>query len=281
MEAFLAFVEQMPLWQRLAWAMACLGAGWLLEGFRPLVPLRYRKARHAALNSVFLLLAFAVNAGFGLATVLVAGWTASHEFGLLHLVRLPLWAELVLALLLLDVTAQYFAHWLLHRVKWMWRFHVVHHSDASVDATTGVRLHPGDIAARETLALAAMAVAGVPLAFYLLYRLVTLFFTFLTHANIDPPRRLDAALSLVFVTPNMHKFHHHFERPWTDSNFGGILSIWDRMFGTFVYGDPRTVQYGVDVADQSRDEDLRYQLLLPFDRKERLERNTAPDRGAG
>ena len=62
----------------------------------------------------------------------------------------------------------------------------------------------------------------------------------------------------------MHKFHHHYERPWTDSNYGGILSIWDRAFGTFVYGDPRVVVYGVDVDDPARDEDVAHQFALPF-----------------
>jgi sterol desaturase/sphingolipid hydroxylase (fatty acid hydroxylase superfamily) len=70
----------------------------------------------------------------------------------------------------------------------------------------------------------------------------------------------------------MHKFHHHFERPWTDTNYGGILSIWDRMFGTFVYGDPREVRYGVDVADPARDEDVAHQFGLPFSRGRRLDR---------
>ncbi len=70
----------------------------------------------------------------------------------------------------------------------------------------------------------------------------------------------------------MHKFHHHFERPWTDRNYGGIFSLWDRLFGTFVYGDPRSVRYGLDVTDTRRDEDVLYQLGLPFNRNERLTR---------
>ena len=64
----------------------------------------------------------------------------------------------------------------------------------------------------------------------------------------------------------MHKFHHHYQRPWTDANFGNILSIWDRMFGTFVSGDSRDIQYGLDVLDNSRSEDLAYQLKVPFDK---------------
>jgi len=62
----------------------------------------------------------------------------------------------------------------------------------------------------------------------------------------------------------MHKFHHHFERPWTDTNFGNIFSLWDRVFGTFVYGDPREVRYGVDVVEDGKSEDVIYQFKLPF-----------------
>lgn len=123
-----------------------------------------------------------------------------------------------------------------------------------------------------TFALGALLVTGAPLAFYVIYRITTIFFTVLTHANVSPPVWLDAKLSWVFVTPNRHKFHHHFERPWTDTNFGGILSIWDRIFGTFVYGDPRQVEYGVDVADPELDEDVWHQFTLPFRRGEGLDR---------
>lgn len=272
MTELLAFFEQMPTWQKLVWVMACLGLSWLLEGTLPLVRFEYRKWRHAAVNGAFLGTTLLINAAFSALSVYASAWTATSGFGLLHLIEWPLVAELLLALIVLDLTAQYWAHYLLHKVRWMWRLHVVHHSDTKVDATTGTRLHPGDFAVREVIALGALILTGAPLAFYVVYRVTTIFFTFLTHANVSPPRWLDASLSLVFVTPNMHKFHHHVERPWTDTNYGGILSVWDRLFGTFVYGDPREVVYGVDVADPSRDEDVVHQFRLPFERGKRLDR---------
>ncbi len=63
----------------------------------------------------------------------------------------------------------------------------------------------------------------------------------------------------------MHKFHHHFERPWTDTNFGNIFSFWDRLFGTMVYDDPGKIRYGLDVLDDKLDEDIAYQMKIPFD----------------
>ncbi|HKK40661.1 MAG TPA: sterol desaturase family protein, partial [Cryomorphaceae bacterium] len=161
---------------------------------------------------------------------------------------------------------QYFVHFLLHKVSFMWRFHMVHHSDTEVDVTSGTRHHPGDYMFRELFSLFAALIIGAPLSFYLLYRIVTVFFTYTTHANITVPSWVDKSFGLVFVTPNMHKFHHHFERPWTDSNYGNIFSIWDRMFGTLVIGDPRQVKYGLDVLEDETSGNLGYQFKVPFDR---------------
>lgn len=246
---------------------------WIIEGSFPLIQLNYKKWKHAAANCVFLMTTLIINAGFSALSVGATTWTSEHSFGLLNLFDTHVLAELVAALVLLDLIAQYWAHYLLHKVRWMWRMHVIHHSDTKVDATTGTRLHPGDFAVREVFALSALILTGAPLAFYVIYRITTIFFTFLTHANISLPTRMDAALSLVFVSPNMHKFHHHFERPWTDMNFGGILSVWDRIFGTFVYGDPQKVQYGVDVADPALDEDVLHQFRLPFRNGSQLDRD--------
>lgn len=255
----------MPAWQKLAWIVACLSFSWLLEGFFPLVRFGYRKWKHAGVNLIFLGTSVAINLLFGLATLGVFTWIGSHEIGLLYLVELPVWAELLIAVMLLDLIGQYWIHYLLHKYKWMWKFHMVHHSDTKVDATTGTRHHPGDYFLRETFAILAILLAGAPLAFYLVYRIATLFFAYLTHANILVPYWLDKLISLVFISPNMHKFHHHFERPWTNSNYGNIFSIWDRIFGTFVYDDPHMIKYGLDVLNDATDEDVGYQFKIPFD----------------
>jgi sterol desaturase/sphingolipid hydroxylase (fatty acid hydroxylase superfamily) len=64
----------------------------------------------------------------------------------------------------------------------------------------------------------------------------------------------------------MHKVHHHYKRPYTDTNYANIFSLWDRFFGTFAYEDPRNLRYGLDVLDDKNDESLLYQLKLPFDK---------------
>lgn len=267
MDQFINFFETLPNEYKFGWIIICLMIAWIMEGSIPLVQFKYDKWKHVGRNLIFLATSMLVNLVFGLATVGVFVWSANHEFGLLYLIEWPTWLELLVAVLLLDLVAQYLAHVVLHKVSWMWRLHMVHHSDTKVDATTGTRHHPGDYLVREIFSLAVIFISGMPVAFYLFYRIVTIFFTYVTHANITVPLWLDKPLSLIFITPNMHKFHHHFERPWTDTNFGNVFSFWDRMFGTMVYDDPTKVRYGLDVLDDATDDDVAYQFKLPFDKK--------------
>lgn len=265
MTELLRFFENMPTWQKAGWILVCLSASWALEDAKPLVRLGYDKWRHARTNFVLLFTTLAINTAFTVASVGVFAWISANQVGLLYLLELPVWVRLVVAFLLLDLVGQYLVHFLLHKVGWMWKFHMVHHSDVNVDATTGTRHHPRDYVMREAFALVTIVVVGVPFAFYMLYRIATAFFTYATHANIAVPDWLDRPLSFVFVTPNLHKFHHHFELPWTDTNYGNILSIWDRVFGTLVYADVTKVRYGLNVLPDEEHENLSYQLKVPFD----------------
>ncbi|MCK6617967.1 MAG: sterol desaturase family protein [Cyclobacteriaceae bacterium] len=266
MESFLQFFEAMPTWQRGAWILICLVVCWILEGNFPLFAFNYRKWKHAGVNFVFLSTTLVINTLFGLATVGVFEWTKQNQFGLVYLINLPVWVELLGCILLFELVAQYFIHFLLHKYKWMWKFHMVHHSDTHLDATSGTRHHPGDFAMREIFALIVVIVTGAPPAYYFFYRILTVFFTYFTHANIYLPVWIDKPLSYIFITPNTHKFHHHYKRPWTDANFGNMFSIWDRLFGTFVYDDPKKIRYGLDVLDDSTDENVAFQFKIPFNK---------------
>jgi len=271
MEAFLEYFETMPSWQKLAWIVICLSFNWIGEAAKPLFNFEYKKLKHIGTNLVFLLVDLTINVLFGLATVGIMMWLSANQVGLLYLIDLPIVVELLIGIMLLDFMAQYFVHYLLHNVPWMWRLHMVHHSDTHVDATTATRHHPGDYLLREVFSLIAIVIGGIPLAYYLFYRILTVFFAYFTHANISLPKFLDRGLSYIIVTPDMHKFHHHFERPWTDTNFGNIFSFWDRMFGTLVYDNPKEIVYGLDVTDDTRDLDLAYQYGLPFNKSIKVE----------
>ncbi|MCM8569659.1 sterol desaturase family protein [Gramella jeungdoensis] len=266
MEAFLSFFEHMPAWQKVVWISLVLGLFWILEGYYALIKFKYNKWKHARTNIALLGLVMLINLAFGILTAGVFMWINNSPVGLLKLFELPVWIELILAIMVLDLIAQYFVHYLLHKVKWMWRLHLVHHSDTHVDATTGTRHHPIDFIIRESFALIAVIIMGMPVAFYLFYRILSIFFTYFTHANIRLPKKIDKILSYVIVTPNMHKFHHHYQLPWTDTNYGNMLSIWDRIFGTFVYDRTEKIRYGIDIVDDKTSDNLSYQLGIPFNR---------------
>jgi sterol desaturase/sphingolipid hydroxylase (fatty acid hydroxylase superfamily) len=255
------------------WVFFCLAIFWILEGYYSLKNLSYTKWKHTKTNLLLLLFVIIINAVFGIATVGVFIWLNETQFGLLHFIEAPIWLELIVAILVLDLIAQYGVHYLLHKVKWMWRLHIVHHSDKNVDATTGTRHHPLDFIIRETFALIAVIIIGMPISFYFLYRILSVLFTYFTHANISMPLWLDKGLSYVIVTPNMHKFHHHFQLPWTDSNYGNMFAIWDRLFGTFIYDDLSKIQYGLDISDHTNDENFLVQLGIPFNREVRSKKS--------
>ena len=242
-----------------------LGSCVVLEALIPLFGKRDHKIRHYGINTVFLLSTVLVSSPIIVLHGLVFVWQAESEVGLLYLLDLPIWMGLLLSILVLDLIGQYAVHFMLHRVKWLWRLHMVHHSDTLVDATTGFRHHPGDAICRNLATLFAVIMLGISLSHYLVYRLITVVFAYVTHANIRLPERSEMILSYLFITPNIHKFHHHLERPWTDSNYGNIFSIWDRVFGTLVQGEVDQVRYGLDVLKTGRDNDLIYQFILPFD----------------
>lgn len=266
MQEFITFFEELTNAQKFSWIVICMATFWILESAFPLAKFTYQKWKHARVNLVLLTTTIIINALFGLATVGVFIWADQNDFGLLYLVELPIWVELLIGVMILDLIAQYLVHYLLHKVSFMWRFHMVHHSDTEVDVTTGTRHHPGDYMFREVFALGAILLGGIPFGTYMVYRITTVICTYWSHSNLNMPKAVDKFLSYLFITPNMHKFHHHFERPWTDTNFGNIFSIWDRIFGTFVYDDPSKIKYGLDVVDNSKSADLGYQIKLPFNK---------------
>ena len=264
MENMIVFFEGLQSWHKLVWIVICLSAAFGIEMIRPLFKGGYRSWIHTRTNLVFLGTLIIINVIFGLMTLGLFAWIEATGWGLLNQVEWPLWLELLAAVMALDFIAQYLSHLFVHRVKIFWRIHLVHHSDTHVDATTGTRLHPLDFIARESFAVLAIIIMGAPIGFYLFYRILTVAFTYFNHSNVRLPLSVDKAISLLIISPNTHKFHHHFEEPWTDRNFGNIFSIWDRIFGTFEYGDVDKIIYGLDVTDDSRSDDLAYQMMLPI-----------------
>lgn len=181
MDAIVAFFENLTSVQKLIWIVSCLAVFWILEGIYPLKKHKYNKWKHAKTNFVLLGSTILINVVFGLLTVGIFLWLDTNNFGLLNLVDFPVWVEVILAIMILDFMSQYVVHFMLHKIPVMWRFHTVHHSDRHVDVTSGTRHHPIDFIFRETFALLGIIIAGLPLAYYLIYRILTVLFTYFSH----------------------------------------------------------------------------------------------------
>jgi sterol desaturase/sphingolipid hydroxylase (fatty acid hydroxylase superfamily) len=266
MNSLFTFFEHIHTWQLFVWV-----AGWMflfgvLETLAPAFPFSAHRWRHAGVNLSFLISTAVVNGMVGLLTAGVYVYLSQHQTGLLSLLSWSPAGKFILSLLLLDFIGMYCSHYVLHQFKWLWKFHMVHHSDRHVDVTTGTRHHPGDWLIRELFALVAILVLGAPVSFYFMFRFINVVFTYFTHANFSLPPWLEHPLSWIFITPQVHKFHHHHARPWTDTNYGNIFSIWDRLFGTYATGDIHQVVYGLDVLEGKPDENVKVQFTLPFDR---------------
>jgi len=195
-----------------------------------------------------------------------ADWTVASEFGILNwLPEIPLWSYMLLGVLLMDLIGAYLPHLVEHKVKPLWMIHLVHHTDHNVDTTTANRHHPLESMIRFTFTLAGVAIIGAPIGIVFLYQSMSLVATQFSHANIKLPRKVDNALSWFLVSPDMHKVHHHYKLPYTDSNYGNIFSIWDRMFGTFMKFDRDAIVYGVDTFfDAEENAKIGVLLKQPF-----------------
>jgi sterol desaturase/sphingolipid hydroxylase (fatty acid hydroxylase superfamily) len=134
-----------------------------------------------------------------------------------------------------------------------------------VDVTTALRHHPIESLVRGAFFFMGILVSGAPMYAVMIFQTLLIVAAQITHANISLPRWLDKTASYIFVSPNMHKVHHHWKQPYTDSNYGSVLSIWDRMFGTFMNLEPKEIRYGLDrYYPNEKDEDFVTLLKKPF-----------------
>jgi sterol desaturase/sphingolipid hydroxylase (fatty acid hydroxylase superfamily) len=170
---------------------------------------------------------------FPLAGVAWAVFAAERGWGLLPQAGLPLWANLAITVVVLDFS-YYLQHYLLHAVPLLWRLHRTHHSDVEYDFSTGVRFHPFEALFTAASGMVFIVVLGAPPEGVMLSQILAVAASFAEHANVMIPARVDRAVRLVLVTPNMHRVHHSVELDEGNSNFSNMFSFWDRLFGTYI-----------------------------------------------
>ncbi len=247
MESLVAYFGTIPSSHRALILAGGIAAFWLWESAAPLFRFEYRKLSHALVNLFFTATTIAVNFALAFVLLLASDWAVRERVGVLFLApALPLAVQAIVGLLLLDLVSAWLPHWVQHKTPLLWRLHLIHHSDTHVDTTTANRHHPGESVVRFVFTTIAVLVAGAPMWLVFLYQSLSVVLSQFNHANISLPAALDRALSWVIVSPDMHKVHHHFVLPYTDSNYGNVFSVWDRLFGTFMSLDRAKLVYGID-----------------------------------
>jgi sterol desaturase/sphingolipid hydroxylase (fatty acid hydroxylase superfamily) len=167
----------------------------------------------------------------------------------------------------LDVVI-YFQHILLHAVPTLWRLHRVHHADLDYDVTTGSRFHPLEIVLSMLIKFCAILLLGLPAVGVVVFEVVLNVMAMFNHGNVRLPLITDRLLRMIVVTPDMHRVHHSIEDNEANSNFGFNLSLWDRLFGTYI-DQPRAGHTGMTIGIHQYREPrqvsrLPGMLALPF-----------------
>jgi len=199
-------------------------------------------------------------------TVGVALWAQENEVGLLHHLNLGETLSIVLAIIILDLII-YWQHRLFHKVPLLWRLHQVHHADRDIDVSTGLRFHPIEILLSMLIKFAAVLLLGVPAIAVVLFEVILNGMAMFNHGNIQLPKALDSILRLLLVTPDMHRVHHSVLKHETNSNYGFNISLWDKLFGSYLAQPDlghTQMTIGLEQYQNESTHSILWMLRLPF-----------------
>lgn len=249
---------------RLVAFLSLLAVLYAAESLWPVRPWSSPRPRRLLLHLVLalvntVLLRLTVATPLALLTVYVnrQGWGLAPLLGLSGL------PEILATLVALDL-ADYWWHRVNHRVRFLWRFHQAHHVDTHVDVTTALRFHPGELLLSGLVKATWILIWGPSLWGFAMFELMINAASQYHHSNIDLPDGVESALRLLQVTPRMHASHHSAYSGSLDANFSTILSVWDRLFGTYIPPTPNHLAVQGLPYGRERDLDLQYLLTLPL-----------------
>ncbi|RXR18456.1 sterol desaturase family protein [Flavobacterium amnicola] len=266
MNEIIHYFETIPSSHRSIILFGGIALFWIIESGLPLFNFKYNKVGHAGINLFFTFTTILINFSMAFLLFSVSVWTAENKFGILHWLHIDnLWLQAIIGLLFMDLIGAYSAHYVQHKTKSLWRFHLIHHTDTWIDTTSANRHHPGESVIRFIFTMLAILVVGAPIWLFFMYQSFSVFLSQFNHANMKMPRNLDKWISYLIVSPDMHKIHHHYQLPYTDSNYGNIFSVWDRLFGTFMVMPREEIIYGVDThMAPEENNNLKNLLAIPF-----------------
>ncbi|HXH74670.1 MAG TPA: sterol desaturase family protein [Bacteriovoracaceae bacterium] len=195
---------------------------------------------------------------------LVSQWGETKQIGLSHYWGFTGPISFFLIILFLDYSL-YFWHWLNHKVRFLWRFHNVHHVDLDMDVSTASRFHFGELIISSLFRSVQVLVFGVAPETLIVYEVLTTLSTQFHHSNISLPMGFEKQLNKIFVTPRMHGIHHSIVREETDSNYSTIFCFWDRLHASLKINVPQE-EITIGVASYRDQKEITFlkSLLLPF-----------------
>lgn len=170
---------------------------------------------------------------FPTATIGMVIFVNEQGWGLFHYLETPFWITTIASIILLDLVV-YLQHIMVHAVPLFWRLHRLHHTDQDYDVTTGTRFHPIEILLSMVIKFAVIIILGPSILAVIIFEIFLNVMAMFNHSNINLPIKIDAIIRLFIVTPDMHRVHHSVEVDETNSNYGFNISLWDRIFGTYL-----------------------------------------------
>ncbi len=231
---------------QLIYFAAVLISLWVCEAVVSPVILK-SKLNHTRVNLSFIITALPIQLFMIGNVLLLCNWTNNHHWGLFNWIPLhnnP-WVYYISLFMLMDL-CEYTYHVIMHKFDFLWKFHLVHHSDLQVDVSTTTREHPGETFIRTSFLMLWVFLLGPTALVLVLRQTVQTFANITAHTEFRLPHKVNRIVGLVFITPNLHQVHHHYQLPYTDCNYGDVLCIWDRLFGTYAELEPEQTVYGVD-----------------------------------
>jgi len=229
------------------------------------------KFRHSSVNLMFIFTALPVQLTLTTFIIIVLKWDHFHNWGLLNLMHFHThgWIYYIVAFVLMDL-CEYTYHVIMHKIDALWKFHLVHHSDLKVDVSTTTREHPGETFVRTSFLTLWVFLLGPVLGVLIIRQIFQTFANIIAHTEFRLSDRVNKIVGLIFITPNLHHVHHHYRLPYTDCNYGDVLSIWDRLFGTFEELDREDTHFGIDThMDENVNGKFLNVVKIPFQKLER------------
>jgi len=200
------------------------------------------------------------------AAILAATYATAQGLGLLNLINLPSWLAFILGIVLLDL-AIYGQHRASHQWSWLWRLHKIHHTDLELDVSSAIRFHPVEILLSMCYKSICILIIGVNPVTVIIFEIILSSCALFNHSNVKLPLAADRILRLVLVTPDMHRVHHSVIQTETDSNYGFSISVWDRLFASYI-DQPKQghdkMTIGLAQYQKVDDVALSRLLLMPF-----------------